>query len=235
MDPENLKESARATKEVAKATKKGLVVAEKVGGFIANHIGGSLEQGMGIFEDKFKYYRAANQLKYIAKFNKLANDLGIADQMKPVPLKLTLPLFEAASIEDDDYLQSLWVNLLLNASDEQSSINLQRSHITVLEQLTSLEARILEVIYSVEATGSELNAVLTHALPESADIRSERDINNGDISPEDPSDETKLALANLARLRLLALPMTFGGGEIYHYVNHTLLGQHFVSACTINL
>jgi len=235
MDSESLKESAKATQEIAKTTKKGLVLAEKVGGFLAHHIGGSLEQGMGIFEDKLKFYRAANQLKFISRFNKLASDLHSVEQLKPISLKLTLPLLEAASLEDDEYLQGLWVNLLLNAANEQSDFNIQRSHISILEQLTSLEAKILETIYRVDISKSEENAVVTCGLPKKAEVISERAINNGDEHPENPNDEIMFALANLARLRLIALPLTFGGGEIYYYVNHTLLGGKFVAACTVNL
>ena len=235
MDSESLNESAKATQEMAKTTRKGLEVSERIGGFIAQHIGGTLEQGIGLFEDKLKYYRATNQLKYIERFNELANKLGASARMKPVPLKLALPLMEAASLEDDNYLQKLWVNLLFNASNEQSKINLQRSHIAILEQLTSLEARSLEVIYSVETTELKENAVVTHNLPKKVEVARERDINHGEIRPEDPDDDIKLSLANLARLRLIALPMTFGGGELFYYVNHTLLGRRFVAACTVTL
>ncbi len=235
MDSESIIESAKATQEVAKTTSKGLDVAEKVGGFIANHIGGTLEQGLGIFEDKLKYYRASNQLRFISRYNEQANKLGIQSHIQPVSLKYTLPLLEAASLEDDDYLQNLWVNLLINASNDQNAINLQRSHISILEQLTSIEARSLAAIYSVDTSDPELNAVGTENLPETVMLVSERELNNQNFKLNEPTDEIKLAIANLARLRLVALPMTFGGGEIYRYVNHTLLGSRFVSACSVSL
>lgn len=235
MDSESIKETAKATQEVARATGKGIDVAEKVGRFIANHIGGTLDQGLGIFEDKLKYYRAENQLRFISRYNELANTLGLQARIQPVPLKYALPLLEAASLEDDDYLQSLWVNLLINASDEQNTISIQRSHISILEQLTSLEAMSLNAIYSIDTSNPEQNAVATANLPLGVELFSEREINNEGLELEAPSEEVMLALANLARLRLIALPMTFGGGEVYSYVNHTLLGKRFINACTISL
>jgi len=234
MDPDSVKESAKATQEVAKTTKKGLEVAEKVGGFIAEHVGGTIEQGMGIFEDKLKYYRATNQLEYIAKFNARVQELGITS-LRPITLKTAIPLLEAASLEDDEYLQNMWVNLLINSSIEQDNFHLQRSHINILEQLTSLEAKSLNAIYAVGELPPERNTVLTAELPYKVEVVKERDINNSDLKPKEPSEEIMIALANLARLRLIMLPTTFGGGEIYHHINHSLLGRRFVAACTIGL
>jgi len=234
MDSDSVKESAKATQEVAKTTKKGLEVAEKVGGFIAEHVGGTLAQGMGIFEDKLKYYRASNQIEYITKFNARVKELGITT-IKPISLKVAIPLLEAASLEDDYYLRNMWVNLLINTSKEQDALHLQRSHIVILEQLTSLEAKSLNAIYAVGELPHEKNTVLTEQLPDNIEVVKERDINNSDLKPAEPNDEIKLALANLARLRLIMLPTTFGGGEIYHHINHSLLGHRFVSACTISL
>jgi hypothetical protein len=214
---------------------KALEIAQKVGKFVATHIGGTVEQGMGIYEDKLKYYRAVNQLRFIAKYNEIANELRLPVTAKPVPLKLAIPLLEAASLEDDDYLQNMWVNLLLNASNEQNRLNIQRSHINILEQLNTFEAKCLEAIYSVSELIADKGGVISDGLPDKAKVVSERAYNNGEVNLVDPNDEVKLALANLARLRLISLPMVFGGGELYKYTHHSLLGKRFVEACTISL
>jgi hypothetical protein len=91
----------------------------------------------------------------------------------------------------------------------------------------------LKAIYALDFSDADRVAVITHGLPTFATLVCERDINNSDLQLENPSNDVKLALANLARLRCLALPMTFGGGELYTYVNPTLFGERFVEACTL--
>ncbi len=47
-----MEEESKAVQEVAKTTGKAIDAAREAGGFIARFIVGSLEQGMGIFEDR---------------------------------------------------------------------------------------------------------------------------------------------------------------------------------------
>ena len=53
-------ESAKAVQEVAITAGKAIDVTQKFGGFISQYIAGTLEQSMGIFEDKLKYMRWEN-------------------------------------------------------------------------------------------------------------------------------------------------------------------------------
>ncbi len=223
-------ETSKATQEVAKTAGKAIEASEKFGGFIAKYISGSLEQGMGIFEDKLKYMRWERQVRLIDKADEVMKSRGLDKPSRPIPLKLAIPLFEAASLEDDDYLQDLWTNLLVNVSEADSKIELQRSYIDILERLTPLEAHILEKLYSLSYEEAQHAGIITSNLPSEVTIFNEKE----DKDLPEPNPEVKLALANLIRLGCLLPKKTWGGGEIFTYINPTFLGMKFVEACTIN-
>ncbi|MBL8389344.1 MAG: DUF4393 domain-containing protein [Hydrogenophaga sp.] len=230
-ESESVTEAAKAVQEVAKTTGKAIEVSEKFGGFISKFVTGSLEQAVGIFEDKLKYMRWERQVRYMQRVEQLARDVGLSSPTRVIPLKLAIPLLEAASLEDDDLLQDLWVRLLVNAVDERSHINLQRSYIEILRQLTSLEAKLLQMIYSLPYEQTLHAGIVTGGLPTHV-VAHEDD--GRDHDPMEPSIEVKLALANLARLGFVVVQKSWGGGEIFKKVNPTLLGMSFVQACTMS-
>ncbi len=227
---EDVIETAKATQEVAKTVGKAIDTSEKFGGFIAKYIASSMEQAMGIFEDKLKYMRWERQIRLIDKVDELMKSRGSEKPSRPLPLKLAIPLFEAASLEDNDYLQDLWISLLVNVSEADSKIELQRSYIDILERLTPLEAQILEKLYSLSFEETQHSGIITGNLPTEVAVFNE----NEDKNLLEPSPEIKLALANLIKLGCVSAKKTFGGGEIFVYVNPTYLGMKFIEACTIN-
>ena len=64
-------ETAKAVQEVAKATGKAIDAGQKFGGFISRYVAGSIEQGMGIFEDKLKYMRWERQVRLMQRAEQL--------------------------------------------------------------------------------------------------------------------------------------------------------------------
>ena len=140
-----IEETAKATQEIAKTASKALDKADKAGTFIAKYIDAPLVQAVGIFEDKLKYRRWENQLTLMKKADDKIKELGYINPPRELSLKLGLPLIEAASLEDDDKLQDLWANLLVNGT---TNFSLERSYISVLEQLSPVEAQILIKIYN---------------------------------------------------------------------------------------
>lgn len=224
-------ESAKAVQEVAKATSKAINAGEKVGSFLSRYMAGSLEQAMGIFEDKLKYMRWERQLHFMQRAEQLLKSIGLNHPTKPIPLKLAVPLFEAASLEDDDFLQELWARLLVNAANAASGIDLQRAYISILEQLTPLEAVVLERIYALPYEKTQYHGVVVGGLPHEVRVRNELE-RDGVLS--EPPDEVKLALANLARLGCISITKSWVGGEIFSTVIPTLLGKSFVEACTLH-
>lgn len=227
---DQIHESAKAVQEIAKTTGKAIDAGEKFGVFISRFISGPLEQGMGIFEDKLKYMRWERQVRLMQRADQLMKEICLDKPTRSIPLKLAVPLLEAASLEDDDTLQDLWARLLVNAANSASGVSLQRAYIAILEQLTPLEAALLQKIYSLPYGETQHNGVVVGKLPQEASIG--KDDGKEDDLPE-PPDDVKLALANIARLGCVVIQKSWGGGELFKKVNPTLLGKSFVEACTL--
>jgi len=225
-----VEETAKAAQEVAKTAGKLVEAGEKFGAFISKYIHGSLEQGIGIFEDKLKYMRWERQLRLMQRATELAKNLGLAVPSRAVPMKLAIPLLQAASLEDDDFLQDMWARLLVNASDAQSGIELKRTYIDILERLMPLEAQILEKIYQLPFEQIQHKGVRTDGLPSVATPGQEK---GNEDDWQEPSADVKLALISLAHVGCVSPTRSWGGGEFFFKVSPTLLGKHFVEACTL--
>ncbi|MDP4075171.1 Abi-alpha family protein [Acidovorax sp. A1169] len=243
-------EGAKAVQEVAKTSGKAIDAAEKFGSFVSTYIAGSLEQGMGIFEDKLKFMRWERQLRMMKRANQLQEEAGLDAPTRPIPLKFAIPLLEGASLEDDDSLQDMWAKLLVNAANKDSGVDLRRAYIDLLAQISPEEASILHLIYSptLPYDITKRYGVIVGDLPNSVraggapmePIYAYRDPVAGIPPPRtpellEPPDHIKLALANLKRLGCISLPETWAGQEVFTQVHITLLGKHFIEACTLKL
>ncbi len=58
-----MSEESKAIEEVAKTTGKAIDASRELGGFLSKYVGGSLEQAMGIVEDKLKYLRFERKVR----------------------------------------------------------------------------------------------------------------------------------------------------------------------------
>ncbi len=221
-------ESAKAVQEVAKTTGKALDTAREAGGFISRFIAGPLEQGMGIFEDKLKYMRWENQQRFMERALSWQRRLGLSPPDRAVPLKIAVPLFQGAAIEEDGGLQDRWARLLINAAYEQSGIEVQRAYVEILSQLSPLEAKILDAVYALPFGAAQHDGIFTSDLPDTATLAT----GSGDDQAE-PSDTVKLAIAIQVRIGCLRMGMTWGTGEYFRRITPTVLGRYFVDACHV--
>ena len=73
-----IEETAKAAQEIAKTASKAIEAGEKLGEFISKYIGGPIEQGMGIFEDKLKYMRWERQVRFMQCATELLKSLGLS-------------------------------------------------------------------------------------------------------------------------------------------------------------
>jgi hypothetical protein len=220
-----IEEEAKAVKEIAKTTGKAIDAGRETGKFMAKFIKGPLEQAMGIFADKLKYMRWERQISFIDKTNEILKERGLSEPTQPVAMKSFIPLVHAAILEEDDLLQEIWANLLVNAGDKDSGVEVRRNFITILQDLSFIEVQILEKIYSIEL--GLVEEIWTCELPEK--VLTER--------PEDenkrPTEDVALSLANLCRLNLLESVITMGvGGTSLKAVYQTVLGRKLYEACT---
>lgn len=224
-----MSDETEMVKEVAITTGKGIDASREFGKFISEFIRGSLKQGMGIFEDRLWYMRWERQMRLMQKAKAFMEEIGMTHPTRELPMKFAIPLFSGASLEGDDYLQDRWASLLVNAANAESGIDQKRAYIDILESIEPLEAKILEKIYSFPFDKIQHAGVFTHALPDKVSLGDEES-SEKDIQP---GHEVAKALGNLARLGCIRFRTTWGGREVYSWVNPTILGDSFVRACTL--
>ena len=208
--------------------KKGMEMGHDMGKFIAPLIKGTIEQGIGIFEDKLKYIRWERQQRLIMRSKEVLEELSVTEIENPIPLKFAVPLLEGATLEDDDNIQDLWINLMIN-SVTNKKIELKRVYLDILERITPLEAKIISEVYKLPFDENRHQRFATDHLPDYiyyCENGKERNIVLKD-------ENVELALMNLARIGCISPTSTIGGGELFTIINMTLLGAKFYDACTL--
>lgn len=231
MENDSIKETAIATGKIADVAKVGVEGASKVGKFLAPFVSGPLEQMSGIIEDSLKFWRLERQLSFVSKAKQKLREYGLEQPNRLVPLKIALPILEYSSLEDEDYLQNTWANLLINAGVEESGTHINFAFIDILKGLSSLEVKMLDEIYSVEL-GDFHKRISTLDLPSSASEHKEPEVY--DKEEYVISEEVKIALSNLDRLGCISVSKSMGGGLIFSSVNQTVFGKSFHRSCTNN-
>lgn len=221
-------EEAKAVQEVAKTTSNAIDATRELGGFLSKYAGGSIEQAMGIVEDKLKYLRWERQVRLIERANLFLSERGLKQPSRQVPLNIAIPILQGASLEDNDELQDKWAALLTNAADASTHIEARRAFISILENLALIDAKILEKIYSPHlkspSDSGELLEIWTAYLPDH--VRTEKP---GEGSLRLPIN-IEVSLGNIARLGLIVSAMAFGGG--LECIHQTAMGREFVRACS---
>lgn len=77
--------------------------------------------------------------------------------LNELPLRIGLPLLDAAINEDEDNLQNLWANLLASAMTEKGIISVIKPYIEMLKQLDVADAELLNGIFH-----THLNAIVNN-------------------------------------------------------------------------
>ncbi|MEI7375661.1 Abi-alpha family protein [Dickeya chrysanthemi] len=221
-------EEAKAVQEASKAVGKITEAAQQFGGFIAKYISGPLEQGIGIYEDKLKFIRYERQLRLMKRTEELSAEYGLELPSRALPIKIAIPIFQAASMEEDDYLQDKWASLLINASNAEIKREIKRVHISILENLSTLDVLVLDQIYS--DNDDSVVEVYTKYLPQRIEAGMAENIME---KMQDGPSEIVLSLANLARLGCIDPSPTYGGGPSFDVVTKTALGRDFIDACRL--
>src|SRR3990172_5906071 len=141
-----MSEESKAIEEVAKTAGKAVDAGRELGGFLSKYVGGSIEQAMGIVEDKLKYLRWERQIRLVERANCFLAEKGLPQPSRKVPLQVAIPLIQGGSLEEDDWLQDRWAALLVNAADASSHVEVRRAFISILEDLTPLDALLLVIV-----------------------------------------------------------------------------------------
>lgn len=219
-------EQEKMIQEIAKTAGKGIDLISQIGECVS----GPAKEAIGIIQDNIAYKRWLNQMKIAEKVKMKQNEFQLVYKNKPIELKLAVPLYEAATLEEDDYLQELWANLLINSSYEESGIKLNRAYIDTLEKLSSYDAKVLMKIYKLGredmVDGGE--KIATYKLPEK--VFFEKPDNSNKIDDV----ELLLSLANLHKLNCVVPIKTMGMDDVYEYINKSVFGTHFSKSCALN-
>jgi hypothetical protein len=222
-DPvETTKSVADAVKSASGATQKGLILVDKACNWISRLFGADAG---GMIRDIMYFYRAKNALALQEKLDTHLAERGISTPKK-MPLRLSIPFLQAATLEDDPSLQEQWARLLANAMDPSLDIEMERSYATILRDMSPLECRVLEKIAQMPQGKGHPEITMER-------LASELDIELSSVN---------VALCGLSRQRLLekkprgnmvlsdVSTWTFEKGAFYL----TELGIRFVLACSEN-
>ena len=111
-------------------------LVEKLLGPAATDIGLSLG-------DSTKVWRFKRQLRLLKEVQRQLDESGL--KINPVATRLFFPVLEAASIEDDDDMQTRWAALLANEATNVGSVH--PSFVEILKQMAPDDARLLDKLY----------------------------------------------------------------------------------------
>jgi hypothetical protein len=100
------------------------------------------EAGLG-WRDSMKVWRLKRQIRLLHEVKRLIDQSG--KDIKPLATRLFFPVFDAASIEDDDDMQTRWAALIANEATKIGSVH--PSFIELLKQLAPDDARLLDKLY----------------------------------------------------------------------------------------
>jgi hypothetical protein len=217
-------EEAKAIEESAKAAGKGIDLLSQIG----KDVSGPVKEVIGIIQDTIAYKRWLNQMKIAKKIENKLKEIGKGYKVKPIDFKFAVKFLEEATLEEDDYIQDLWANLLINVSMEDSDINLEKRYIDTLKDLSPFEAKILYKIYEIDQPErSSGKKIATFELPERVFLKEPGEKYHID-------DKVILALANLSKLDCIMPSKNWGMEDEYDYISQTLFGKYFIKSCTLN-
>lgn len=142
MEEETIRSVGDASKEVAKTTGKGIDLAASVGKFIYRIIGEPFEELAGTaVTDPLKEYRKRRLHALQLRTEKIISEREITET-RPIPAKVSVPLLEAASLEDDEDVMDVWARLLAAGLDPNEP-EISKRQISVLSELSAQAIRLV--------------------------------------------------------------------------------------------
>jgi len=116
---------------------------ETVKAFLQKLISPPIEELGLLLGDNVRLWRFKNQIKILQKADEYFKSKNL--DPKQIPLKVLVPLLEAASLEEDEDLQNKWAALLVNYVDSTKSFT-STVYPYILAQISTSEAKGLEYI-----------------------------------------------------------------------------------------
>lgn len=98
-------------------------------------------------------YRAETTLLIAQKAQELKDKYNI--EVKPIPPKAAIPLFEKLSVEHEEDMYDLWAKLLVDTSSAYMSIHIQFAEI--LSKIGGQEAKLLQAVFNFQKANKYLS------------------------------------------------------------------------------
>ncbi|NVO55085.1 DUF4393 domain-containing protein [Rhodobacteraceae bacterium B1Z28] len=100
----------------------------------------------GLIGDRIREWRTRNLIHTTARTAELLKEKGISlESAKALPMGDIYRIFEGASKEEEPSVQEMWAKLLASGCDPEVS-ELNRAVISVLEQISAVDAKVFQVI-----------------------------------------------------------------------------------------
>lgn len=222
MESKEIIEMAKATQELAKTTGSAIEAARDTGGFLAKYLNGPAEQVSLILTDRLKYARATRILRLK---NKFTQEFGETTSINTLPVKFALEALEEGALEEDDELQDIWARLIANTLDANSGATPKRAYISIIKDMSRLDAQIFETIFSLPGEPNK-KSIATQFLPEKA-VWAPDKFNVEELVK--PSDEATLSLSNLSRLGIINLGSSWGT-SYFEFVSRNVIGHDLMKS-----
>jgi hypothetical protein len=150
MSADPVTETAKAAQEIAKAAGQSIAAVSSLGGWLDRIFGEAIGEAVRLhWTTKVRERSIASAIfswerleLLLHKTEQRLHKRGIT-HFRFVPPKIALPLLQSATMEDDDYLHSLWAALLASSLDARRA-EVHRKFVSILSELTSADAVILD-------------------------------------------------------------------------------------------
>ncbi len=232
MSDSDIQAVSKAAAEASKFGTKALDTTDKILKFIARVFSEPIQETSGMLGDSMKYLRWKRQIRIVDRVNSILEERGV-EKTTPIPPKFAIPMLQNASLEDENYLQNIWIRLISNSMDPDFEGELRFAFIEIIKSLNSLDATILDFFYSTLKKDSKVDwgQITSYSLTKEQ-ICKELDLDVSDYF---------VSIYNLFRVQCLA-PAIFKGGvkmgneslTVYKgadAVTLTPLGKNFIKMC----
>lgn len=185
--------------ETSIAAQKGFDLTLEAGKFLGRIFGPAATELGGILGDEFKVWKALNLNRLASKVNKIMDERGIIPEaLQHLPFSVAYRAVEAASLEDDEDVLTLWAELLTNAMDPNNEAHVKKVYVDLLKSLSAVEVGLLNLLWEIEQTQFFRNSEDTEAFENSMNSLAEKCWRHFSKADRDT------AVQNLARLGCIA-------------------------------
>jgi hypothetical protein len=115
--------------------------------------GGTIDEIGGMWKDSFHARRIMRQIPLFKKVQAAIHKAGF--DPRQIADNISVPILQAALLEDDETMQERWANLLANASDPRQASAVLPSFAVILKELTPRDAKFLDALYEGVSIASE--------------------------------------------------------------------------------